>query len=188
MTSKDNNGEEHTVILDAPARPNVTDPLYSALGTRMCDAAMARERLHLLYLQFVAEESASRLPRFLITDLPTEGYAGASTRLCRFIATWRNEAVEACDILAENSNKNEHSSHHTNADCENEFISQVLTGESRQILIHSKPCSFMKKFNGSDLNSPFLSRGAMSSGHKALVDDMRHRFKTLQTAESPTIK
>lgn len=174
---------------DVPARPNMTDPLYSALGARMCDTAMAREQLHLLYIKFVAEDPTARLQRFLIIDLPAEGYAGAMLRICRFLSTWRGDPVEGCDSLAEMNNTNAHSSHHTNGDCENEYLSQVLTKNStKSSTKHADACASMNPLVSSDLASPHLSNGAMTGEFASLVNNMRKRFMDRHSVAIPTTR
>ena len=174
---RDMHSDARTFESDMPTRPNTTDPLYASLGSRMCDVTMAREELHLLYLTFVAEDPLNRLPRFLIVDLPAEGYAGASLRLCRFLATWQVKPVGTCNILAKSDNMNGHSSHHTNDDCENDFIAQALTKNStRNSTKPMKACISMKALDFSDLESPYLSRNTTPGAFENIVDDMRQRY------------
>ena len=173
-----------------PQTPNSSSRSYGRIGNNICNAARAREELHARFLSFVAEDPVERSQRFLITDLPSEGFTNVSLRLCRFVAQWRGTPPGVCEDLRAHKVQHAHKSERPNAKCEVEFVRQALTGKNAGDLLRSpagvpskaSSCRDLWVSSGGELDEEHLSsavhtwKGISNRDLAPLAREMAGRF------------
>ena len=116
------------------SHPNLTNPGFNKLASSMCSIAVVRELLFERFLNFIAEDPASRQRRFLATDVTTEDYGRVAYRLCRFFSAGSDAKRNTndlsfhrrCKLLLGLKPNGRHNSFTPNKKCENELVQSAL--------------------------------------------------------------